>query len=195
MGGITEKISGLFKTGNNSFCRLLLILLAGVCLVVIVWPSGAEDDEEGPAETVKNEGLDEGTAECAQAEAYGSAEYFTDSMEQKLKEVLSGMKGVSDVSVMITVKDDGERIALKDTSKADSSSDGSSTSTVTEETVKSDGEGSSYPYVTQNVQPRVEGVVVCCKGAEAADTAIQITNAVQALFDVPVHKIVVLESN
>ena len=41
----------------------------------------------------------------------------------------------------------------------------------------------------------IEGVVICCKGAENAEMSLKITNAVQALFDVQAHKIVILEAN
>ena len=44
-------------------------------------------------------------------------------------------------------------------------------------------------------EPETDGVVIICKGAENGDTTLKITNAVQALFNVPTHKIVILEAN
>ena len=49
--------------------------------------------------------------------------------------------------------------------------------------------------MTKYNEPEIEGVVICCRGAENGETTLNITNAVQALFDVPVHKIVILEAN
>lgn len=48
--------------------------------------------------------------------------------------------------------------------------------------------------MTKYNEPEIEGVVICCRGAENGETTLNITNAVQALFDVPVHKIVILEA-
>lgn len=192
-----KELTRLLKSGNNRLYRLLLIFLAGVCLVIVVWPTDdGTDGETGGTyagtdmEDTSKEG--EGAAKSYEGE---SAADYTEYMESRLKSVLSGMAGLSQVSVMITVKDNGERITAKDVSMSTGSSDNASQSSTTESTVMQDGDGMSLPYVTRYVQPDVEGVVVCCKGAENADTVLQITNAVQALFDVPVHKIVILEAN
>lgn len=105
------------------------------------------------------------------------------------------MYGISDVQVMITVKDNGQKIALKDRNTAQSEDDDSSQTSVTEDTVLKESGSQSVPYVTKYVQPEIEGVVICCKGAENAEMSLKITNAVQALFDVQAHKIVILEAN
>jgi stage III sporulation protein AG len=41
--------------------------------------------------------------------------------------------------------------------------------------------------------PELEGVLIACTGGGNGAIATKITEAVQALFDVPAHKIVVLE--
>ena len=116
---------------------------------------------------------------------------YTERLEKRLAGVLGTMYGISDVQVMITVKDNGQKIALKDRNTAQSEDDDSSQTSVTEDTVLKE----SVPYVTKYVQPEIEGVVICCKGAENAEMSLKITNAVQALFDVQAHKIVILEAN
>ena len=64
-----------------------------------------------------------------------------------------------------------------------------------EDTVIRDDGSVKEPYVTKYNEPEIEGVVICCRGAENGEISLNITNAVQALFDVPTHKIVILEGN
>lgn len=186
----------LLKGNNNKLYKLLIILMVGVCLMIIVWPEGGTD--AGDKAGAENGGLSLTGSEEEQTEQTASVSYsgdntaqYTEYMESRLRGVLESMSGISDVSVMITVRDSGEKVTLRDVSVSEShGSDGSGDSSTSEKTVTDE-----EPYVTQYVEPSVEGVVVCCKGADSADTVLQITNAVQALFDVPVHKIVVLEAN
>ena len=49
------------------------------------------------------------------------------------------------------------------------------------------------PYVVRNVKPQIKGVVVACEGGGDPEVALKISEAVQALFGLPAHKIVVLE--
>ena len=104
--------------------------------------------------------------------------------------MLEKVSGVGGVEVMITLEDDGEDIVLRDStgeisSEADASRSSSSTSAV---------EGSNGdPYVVRNVKPQIKGVVVACEGGGDPEVALKISEAVQALFGLPAHKIVVLE--
>ena len=53
--------------------------------------------------------------------------------------------------------------------------------------------GSGSPYVVQERVPEVVGVLVLAEGAEKATVKTEITEAVQALFPLEVHKIRVLK--
>lgn len=144
MEGSADKISRLLKSGNNRLYKLLLILLAGMCMVVIVWPAGGDEAVSDATEADTEAEVAGSTAAACE----GTAEY-TEYMETRLAGVLENMEGVSGVSVMITVKDDGERITLKDSGASESSDGESSQKSMTEETVKSDDGSASVPYVTQ----------------------------------------------
>ena len=204
-------IRSVLKSSNNRIYKLLLILLAGVCMLIIVWPSGGSGPlgTEGSGAGSGSAGVSgdrgtEGSGAGSDSVGAGSAtgenymnevSTYTESLEKRLATVIESMDGISDVQVMITVKDNGQRVALKDRSTSQSDSGEASQSSVTEDTVLEDVEGQSTPYVTRYMQPEVEGVVICCRGAENAETTLKITNAVQALFDVQAHKIVILEAN
>lgn len=196
-------LKGILKSSNNRMYKLLLILLAGICLMIVVWPVSKKQDEDmetaGRSYT-KGEGdaADDATTDFENNDAeigMTATAAYAENMEKRLTDMLNNMNGISDVSVMITVKDSGEKVALKDRSTSKSEGSGSSQSSVTEDTVIRDDGSLKEPYVTKYNEPEIEGVVICCRGAENGETTLNITNAVQALFDVPVHKIVILEAN
>ena len=198
--------------------NIIMAILIGVCILIISWPSdkstgisgnsgangnsgssynntgnssgnnvgnyiGTENNSGSSGNNSDTTGSDSGTG-SARADAY------IDNKEAELKALLEKVSGVGSVEVMITLEDDGEDIVLRDSSgeissEADASRSSSSTSAV---------EGSNGdPYVVRNVKPQIKGVVVACEGGGDPEVALKISEAVQALFGLPAHKIVVLE--
>ena len=196
-------LKAILKSSNNRMYKLLLILLAGVCLMIVVWPVSKKQDEdtETAGRSYSNSVADSADDDVSDPSNSGgetgmtATAAYAENMEKRLTDMLSNMDGISDVSVMITVKDSGEKVALKDRSTSKSEGSGSSQSSVTEDTVIRDDGSVKEPYVTKYTEPEIEGVVICCRGAENGAISLNITNAVQALFDVPMHKIVILEAN
>ena len=39
-------LKGILKSSNNRMYKLLLILLAGICLMIVVWPVSKKQDED-----------------------------------------------------------------------------------------------------------------------------------------------------
>ena len=184
--------------------RLLIAFLFGVLLLVIAIP--VERGRKG-AETGADEGWREG-------EDSGSGENITEQeyaarMERQLEEVLAQMKGAGDVTVMITLKESAEKIVEKDVEGTDESvSEEDSQGGMRETKNSSRGESTVYcgeasgsfggsgggqkgqaPYVSKEVAPRVEGVVVVAEGGDDAVAVQNITESVQALFGIDTHKI------
>ena len=71
---------------------------------------------------------------------------------------------------------------IRDSNMAEYSSD----------TVQAGGNGA--PYVIKEINPKVSGVLVLAEGAKSASVKNEIYEAVEALFDLEVHKIKVLEA-
>ena len=117
-------IKAILKSGNNRIYKLLLILIAGLCMLIRVWPTGRNSVQKNEDSNVADSyGTNLGGASGTQsdgdtAEAGGDEAYmretseYTKILESRLTNVLERMGGISDVSVMITVKDNGQRIAL-----------------------------------------------------------------------------------
>lgn len=191
--------------------NFLIVILVGVLLLVIAWPV-EEKKEKGSEESVQwdskgdilglqsedgsgNEGI------LGQGGETASADVYAFRLEQSLEALLSTMDGVGRVKVMVTLKDSGENIVEKDTSRirngtteVDSAGGSRNTTGITdsEETRYQNGQGGA-PYVKQRLCPRVEGVAVSAEGGGNAQTVRNITEAIQALFGIEAHKIKIVK--
>ena len=104
---------------------------------------------------------------------------------------------------MITLKAGGQKIIEKDQSGSSQTTEEEDSEggkrTVEESTsdktsiYEQDSDGSSAPYVSKELSPEIEGVVVIADGGGNAVTAQNITEAVQALFGVEAHKIKIMK--
>ena len=151
----------------------IVILLVGVLLLIVVLPV-KEDKKTG------SDSQDKAKGKSVSESTYDDEEYEK-LLEKKLESILERMDGVGEVSVMITLSDDGTRIVDKDTKET--------TESVEKTTVIYDDEDASVPYITSTDKPTVSGVLVVAQGGGSPQINNDISNAVSALFDVPMHKI------
>lgn len=147
----------------------IVILLVGVLLLIVVLPV-KEDKKTCSNSQKKAKSVSESTCDD---------EEYEKLLEKKLEGILERMDGVGEVSVMITLSDDGTRIVDKDTKETSES--------IEKTTVIYDD--ASVPYVTSTDKPTVSGVLVVAQGGGNPQVNNDISNAVSALFDVPMHKI------
>ena len=56
-----------------------------------------------------------------------------------------------------------------------------------------DSDGSQTPYVSKELTPEIEGVIIIADGGDNAAVVQNITEAVQALFGVEAHKIKIMK--
>lgn len=181
--------------------QLLILLLVGILLLVITVPVGDGKKSESGSESGKEEeeGLISTSSNVTEQE-------YASSMERQLESILSQMEGVGEVKVMITLRESAEKVIEKDIESSsenvsEKDSQGGERTTISE----SRGETTIYeesadasdslsgqtgePYVSKEITPRVEGVVVVASGGDDAVVIKNITEAVQALFDIDTHKI------
>lgn len=191
-----DKIEKLFSEKNNKIRNFIVILLVGICLFIIVWPADSgqsvlfqESDTEKEQDTESSEMPSVSSGDVTRDEG----EMYIETMEARLEDILSGVKNVGEVHVMITRKDSGETIALKDQQTDYRTDEQGEQKSESQTTVFTDYEGNSEPYISKILEPEIEGILIACEGGGNPATVMEITEAVQALFNVPVHKIVVLE--
>ncbi|MDE7299169.1 MAG: hypothetical protein K2N94_10130 [Lachnospiraceae bacterium] len=178
------------RVGTKNIC--LLLLACGLLLLSFssgIFSPGRDKEPENAAGEPKDQVTAVRETEKTELELW----------EEKLKTLLSGVKGVGKTEVMITLSDGGEKVVLKDVKTSTESlneADGVGGTRVdlssekTETTVYGAG---SVPFVTQELSARVAGILIVCEGGGRADVALGIVSAVEALFGVPAHRIVVLE--
>ena len=168
----------------------IILILVGVFFLVAFWPNSKQENTEG------KEMID--TLETKKQDAkYNEYDDYKNRMENQLEEVLRSIDGIDNVKTMITLKSSKEEVVLKE-----------NTSTL-ENTVEEDNQGGKReivsesvkeavcygegPYVTYTISPKVEGVLVVVGGEKASLLRMEIVKAVQALFDVESHKVVVIK--
>lgn len=177
--------------------QLLIFFLVGVLLLVIALPAGTKEKEKASG---RNEiGGEEEVGTRAEEQDY--ARY----LERRLEETLSQLDGAGNVRVMVTLQSSAQKIVEKDTQgerdaiTEEDSQGGRRTSENTshQETTVYEGVGekSQEPYVSKELTPRVEGVVVLAEGGENALVKRNITEAIQALFGIDTHKIRIMKKN
>lgn len=171
-----------------------MVLIVGLCCLIIVFPTEkAAVNQNG----IKEEnGQEEGMNADKEKEEYES------KLEERLEELLTGVKDVGKVKVMVTVNCSVRQNVLQDGSReleqnTETDSAGGSRNFVSERneenTVFYDIDGRSVPYILSETYPEIMGVVVIAEGSGTGTVDLEILEAVQVLFDVPAHKIKIMK--
>ncbi len=179
--------------------NLIVLVLAGILLVVIALPTDTtEKKEENQEETQK----DTVSVETEEPTGYmGDLQEYTEYLENKLEDTLRQMKGVGEVSVMITLQASEKQIVEKEenlvrnnTTENDSQGGNRSIYEIdtVEQTVYSQTDHTQSPYVSQTILPEISGVLIVAQGAESATIKKSIVEIAQALFALDAHKISVV---
>lgn len=181
--------------------NMAVFALVGLLLMVIALPTGRQEQEDS--------GMLEGGESAAETQedgknAYGKEEEsYVKGLEERLTSLLSNMEGVGKVQVMITLSASEEKVVEKDVPSSAESTKESDSEGGTRESVGSqqqestvyvtDSAGNKIPYVSKTMQPAVEGVTVVAQGGEDAVIQKNITEVIEALFDIEAHKIKVVK--
>lgn len=187
-----------FNIGKLKKDQLLILLLAGILLLVIAVPTGKKGKEDDGGKVSASYTSD------ASSDNVSESDYVA-YLENHLEQTLSQMEGAGDVEVMITLAASSEKIVEKDRedesedlTESDSAGGTRSTQNMTqkETTVyNNDGNDRQTPYISKEITPKVEGVVVLASGGDRAVVVRNITEAVQALFGIDTHKIRIIKKN
>ncbi|WP_455148317.1 stage III sporulation protein AG [Clostridium sp.] len=180
-----------------------------------VWQSGERWAESGI-------GMNSGNIQIRSTEASGSEESDSDietglttstskqdssrlyelRLEQRIRDVLKNVDGVGEVDVMLTLFSSSEKVLRvdKERSRATTSETDSSGGTrqqadesLRESTVLAGSSGSGEPVVEKELAPEISGIVISAQGGGNASVQKEISEAMQALFGLPAHKIKVLK--
>ena len=199
-----EFLKSILKSENRKKIKmpkkdqLIIFLLFGVLLLVIAIPAKPGKEKQGEKEVTQvAEGMAEGTKETLPADSYERQQ------EERLKGVLEKVEGVGRVDVMITLHASAQKVVEKDVpsrSQRVEEEDSQGGNRTTQENEREEAtvyeereDGIRTPYVIQELEPAVEGVIVIAEGGENPTVKQNILEAIQALFPVEAHKIKIMK--
>jgi len=180
--------------------RLAIMFAAGLLVIILSVPGVLQGSKNTKDSTLDSNS--EVVQKDTNTTSYDPNTYISE-MEDKLENILQKVSGIGTVEVMITIKSSSELVPLKDNSSTQESLDeddgegGSRTNinvTREESTILvTDENGNSVPYIIQELEPEVEGVVVIAEGGDDAKIMMDICETAEALFGVPAHKVKVMK--
>ena len=159
-----SRLGGWTKGPLRRFGPAALVVLAG--LILLLWPGGQK--EEGEQETVSASAFD------------------LDALEGEMEEALSRIRGVGEVTVVLTLKNNGEQVLASDrTEKSDEWSE--------EVVTVNQGTGRTGAVTIREDWPDFQGALVVCTGGGDPTVQLAVTESVSALTGLSSHQIAVKE--
>ncbi len=185
-----EKYGEKYKDKNT----WLIIGIVGLLLLVIALPAGKTDgdvsgDLMGDAATADQDAAGDQTESVSD----DPVQTATEDLEHRLEETLSLIDGAGRVRVMLTLKDNGEKVVEKDTAHRMGSGSDDGAADTTESTVYTKDGSAQTPYVANQLTPQVEGVLVVAQGGGNSMVKQNILQSVMALFPLEAHKITIVK--
>lgn len=208
MGNLSDWWSkhGIKKIGKD---QLIVVILSGVLLLVIAWPTGSNGRKQSGQSVGLNEIIssadNEDAGEMDQPEdltSYKQEEDYAEVMEQKVSALLQDIDGVGEARVLITLETSVEKVVEKDIpinrSNTDEKDAQGGMRTINsmdsqEKTIYETDSGKNIPYVIKTISPKVAGVVVVCEGEGRGNVNKNITDAIEVLFGIEAHKIKIVK--
>lgn len=194
--GIMDMIKDI-KLDDDKKEKIVIFFLLGVFFLLIATPVS---DLTGNQK--KQKSTNTGTDQQTQQKKIQEKDAYITALENKLEQTIEGMEGAGKVDVMITLKDTGEKILDKnqpyeseeETNTEENKESKKNRIQNNQETVLVETEGNTEPIIVRELYPDIEGVVVVCEGGDNSALTVKIKEAVQALFSIDAHKIVVCKS-
>jgi stage III sporulation protein AG len=168
----------------------LILVLTGILILIIALPTDTKEKKQAE-EAKENISKENNTMEASK-----------DEIERKLEDILEKIDGAGDVKVMITYQDSGTQVVEKDKNTSENSleesdSTGGVRSTkeqqLQESTVYEDADAGNTPFVSKELLPKVEGILIVASGGDNQKVKQNISEAVLALFQVEAHRIKIVK--
>lgn len=168
----------------------LILVLAGILILIIALPTDTKEKKQAE-EAKENISKENNTMEASK-----------DEIERKLEDILEKIDGAGDVKVMITYQDSGAQVVEKDKNTSENSleesdSTGGVRSTkeqqLQESTVYEEADAGNTPFVSKELLPKVEGILIVASGGDNQKVKQNISEAVLALFQVEAHRIKIVK--
>ena len=168
----------------------LILVLAGILILIITLPTDTKEKKQAE-EAKENISKENNTMEASKNE-----------IERKLEDILEKIDGAGDVKVMITYQDSGTQVVEKDKNTSENSLEESDRTggvrntkeqQLQESTVYEEADAGNTPFVSKELLPKVEGILIVASGGDNQKVKQNISEAVLALFQVEAHRIKIVK--
>ena len=146
--------------------NMVLLLIAGLLLLICAAPGVFREENKDGSSTLNQQE--------AVVTAVSTPTLFP-SVEERLKAILSTIDGVGKTEVMICYSSSEEQVPLVNEK-------GNLVQTIRGEET----------YIKKINAPEIEGIMIVAEGAKKSEVMQYISDAAEALFGIPKHKIIVL---
>lgn len=208
-----ETLQSILKVSKE---KLIFIFCSGLLLFILSLPgdsdslvrqtsnmeAGITAADSGPGWDMTENGngtADSGVA-AGSSKASQAANSYEAELESRIRDILAGVEGVGEVDVMVVLKSSEEKVIRVDkstsTSTTEEKNEGGQNRTIIQqdqsESTVMDG-ASSSPVIEKELKPELSGIVISADGGGSAVVKAEISEAMEALFGLPSHKIKVLK--
>ncbi len=116
----------------------------------------------------------------------------TDETERKLAKLIESIDGVSEVSVFLTYNNLGEKKIAYTNEISTSEGKDKNEKNERNEYVKTKNSSGEEPFVTEEILPKVRGVIICARGVTQEGLRLKIADAVASALGISVNYVKVL---
>lgn len=184
--------------GNNkrkieNLVFLVIILIITVVIINYVWSGEKSSNKKVTNSTGKQLATTNNNQTLTSNQNSNS-----DSLEEKLEDILSKIEGVGSVKVFINYSESSETVAMYNENSKKSTTEETDKSGGTRKVEQTDSQkeviyqeqnGTKTPIVQKTVEPKIEGAIITAKGAGDINVKTSIIQAVEAATGLATHKI------
>lgn len=200
--GIKEMINS-DGTGNDkrkieNLVFFVVVLIITIVIINFIW----NGEKEANNKNVTNDTSKQLATTNNETVQVNSNSESTESLENKLKNILSKIQGVGEVEVCLNYSESSEVVAMYNenstTSTTEESDDSGGTRKIEETDTQKDvifqeDDGTKTPITAKIIKPKIEGAIITAGGANNAEVKTNIIQAVEAVTGLATHKIQVFE--
>lgn len=187
--------------------KLIFIFCSGLLLFILSLPGDSDgllretsNMEVRTADQSSMPGDSEDSVAAGSSKTAGSENSYEAELESRIRDILAGVEGVGEVDVMVVLKSSEEKVIRIDKSTSTSTTEeksGDGTSRTIKQQDQSentvmDGQNQS-PIIEKELRPELSGIIISADGGGSAVVKAEISEAMEALFGLPSHKIKVLK--
>ena len=184
--------------GNNkrkieNLVFLVIILIITVVIINYVWSGEKSSNKKVTNSTGKQLATTNNNQTLTSNQNSNS-----DSLEEKLENILSNIEGVGSVKVFINYSESSETVAMYNENSKTSTTEETDKTGGTRKVEQTDSQkeviyqeqnGTKTPIVQKTVEPKIEGAIITAKGAGDINVKTSIIQAVEAATGLATHKI------